>query len=1134
MPTRFPHGGEDAPLLAGDSRGRGGNAKKSSDGGVDKLMSRGVTVLAALLLLGLCAMLGVHLMGSNHSADSDLSNKDRSWIETLDDGTKILHGADGKLSVVTGDSVTKSPKHHKKKGSGDILDLLHDQNAKGSIDGEIDPTKDIASQQNDILLNKEKEMMDSLTAMANGGKDGSKKGKDPSVNPAEEAQKMMAGDAKSTTSTFDPRAAYKRHQEALSHLSKKDKHANENLKLTDKEKSELEQLESLTRKPPPAPPAYVTPEEQLLHKAAMKAKKQDEKGAEDWYNQLDDSVDTFAVRNQALIDLEEAGHKKDAKKDGAKKAAKKLTPAEHAAKATAEAVAAAEPAAEPVVKAESESEPAAAIGPEPVKPEAVKPEAVKPEPVAAEEKEDEVAETGEDEEEVEPEVKLAEPEPEADPTADPIEPFGAHDAEKKDDDEDEPAADPIEPFGADEDDKKDEDEDEPAADPIEPFGADDEDEKSDIPDPAPAALPVEAEVEADDEDEPAEPAEPLEPFGADEEAAAVDSGDGDGEEEPAEPVDPIEPFGADEEKVTGSNPGEDKFDEPEPVTAAVPATPTPTAPAADAGTEKHPTPAQIQWWKDHHPNGAALGRDERRRHRKPARKLGHSRSSAKLGAAPNPGQATASGGNKWQGIDLAQHLSCSDSLRDPATGRNFDVAAEFYASDETTLGPNGEAVKLGARAKAVRDTTFVSAFLRVDGPGAVDPVTYLTGVRHAACNAGRARLNAAFFADSPEMCAHVRRLYDNGRALSNQLAPPVPRLGGGTFRCTVKAVKDLALKPAMGLRPEAVVGGCANSARSFVWYNKVNFMVDASTVRDAEKNAVENTSQYAWFDGDVAGPGTLKALLAHPLDPAALLAGAKDEKVHFTCHSKAVREAQAVEPCRATSTMVVPRVFSGTPQALRGFKRRWDAYMHRYVPLSTHTATELGQWRMARGFFADYKNPPNLASPGSGLKPVEAAIAVNTKSGGWTCPCPSEEYVMNRLLNDEMFPEEKHFSGGKIAPMLTQEEKAKEDEAAVKAAAVLTAKGGDAVASMGGPLRPAASAGAGPSSFALRRGLGLLEDELNAAALGTEPIESDSPGKQFMDASPDRTDSSCARSEGGVPSGFAELPSMGLISWRFN
>ena len=38
----------------------------------------------------------------------------------------------------------------------------------------------------------------------------------------------------------------------------------------------------------------------------MKAKKHDEKGAEDWYNQLDDSVDVFEVRNQALIELEEA------------------------------------------------------------------------------------------------------------------------------------------------------------------------------------------------------------------------------------------------------------------------------------------------------------------------------------------------------------------------------------------------------------------------------------------------------------------------------------------------------------------------------------------------------------------------------------------------------------------------------------------------------------------------------------------------------------------------------------------------------------------------------------------------------------------------------------------------------------
>ena len=957
MPSRFPHGGEDAPLLAGDSRGRGGNAKKS-DSGADRLLSRGVTALAALLLIGLCVMLGVHLMGSYHSADSDLSNKDKSWIETLDDGTKILHGADGKLSIVSGDADKKSSKHHKKKkGTDDILDLLHNENAKGKIEGEIDPNKDVASQQNDILLNKEKEMMDQLTAMAKGkgGPDAKGSSKKPSVNPAEAAEKMLAGGDAPTTTTFDPRAALRHHEEVLEHLSTKDKHANENLKLTKQEKSELEQLEELTKKPPPGPPAYVTPEEQLLHKAAMKAKKHDEKGAEDWYNQLDDSVDVFEVRNQALIKLEEESHKKDDKK-GAKGVESTKASAKHAAKASAEAT---EPSAEPAALTEPSAEPAALTEPS-AEPEALTEPSAEPEPVASTEpepvadEEGEVAKTGEDE--LEADVELADTKPEPEPDPEPVEPFGAHDSEdeaekkdesekdesKKDEDEDEPAAAPIEPFGAHDSEAKNDDDDGPdPAEPIEPFGAHDSK--------------VEAKPEADDDDE---PAEPIEPFGHDDEK------DAEPVEEPetaaAKAEDP-EPAAAaekeEEEPETAAAKEEEpepaaaaeKEEEPEPVAAADPGS---AAPASDAG-DKHPTPEQIKWWKDHHPNGAALGRrtrDGRNRHNRH-----NHEAEAALGVAPN-NPKTSVPASRWSGVDLASHLSCSDSLADPASGKTFDVATEFYISDETALGPNGEAIKLGPRARAVRDTTFVSAFLRVDGPGAPDPIKYLTGVRHAACNAGRARLNSVFFADSPEMCEHTRRLYDNGRRLSNELAPPVPRLGSGKFRCQVKAVKDLPLKPATGLRPEAVIGGCANSAKSFVWYNKVNFMVDAAEMCDADPDA-EKTSQYAWFDGDTAGPGALKALLAHPLDPAALLAGAKDEKVHFTCHPRAVREAQAVEPCRAGETMVIPRVFSGTPQALRGFKRRWDAYMHSYVPLSTHTATELGQWRMARGFFADYKNP---------------------------------------------------------------------------------------------------------------------------------------------------------------------------------
>ena len=1128
MPSRFPHGGEDAPLLAGDSRGRGGNAKKS-DSGADRLLSRGVTALAALLLIGLCVMLGVHLMGSYHSADSDLSNKDKSWIETLDDGTKILHGADGKLSIVSGDAGKKSSKHHKKKkGTDDILDLLHNENAKGSIEGEIDPNKDIASQQNDILLNKEKEMMDQLTAMAKGkgGPDAKGSSKKPSVNPAEAAEKMLAGGNAPTTSTFDPRAALRHHEEALEHLSTKDKHANENLKLTDQEKSELEQLEELTRKPPPGPPAYVTPEEQLLHKAAMKAKKHDEKGAEDWYNQLDDSVDVFEVRNQALIELEEASHKKDDKK-GAEGVESTKASAKHAAKASAKAKAT-KPSAEPV--ASTELEPVASTEPEPVA-------STEPEPVA--DKEGEVAKTGEDE--LEADVELADTEPEPEPEPEPVEPFGAHDSEdeaemkdksKKDEDEDEPAAAPIEPFGAHDSEAKNDDEDGPdPAEPIEPFGAHDSK--------------VEAEPEADDDDEPVEPVEPFghddekdaepveeKPDAVEEEAEAAEK-----EEEPepvaakaedpepaanAEKEEEPEPVAAKEEEPEPAAAAE-KEEEPEPVAAADPAS---AAPASDAG-DKHPTPEQIKWWKDHHPNGAALG--HRTRNRRPVSRRPRHEAEAALGVAPSNPKASSVPASRWSGVDLAQHLSCSDSLADPATGKTFDVATEFYMSDETTLGPNGEAIKLGPRARAVRDTTFVSAFLRVDGPGAPDPTRYLTGVRHAACNAGRARLNSVFFADSPEMCAHVRRLYDNGRALSNELAPPVPRLGSGKFRCQVKAVKNLPLKPATGLRPEAVIGGCANSA---------------NVVRVVQQGQLHGGRR-----GDVrVGPGRRE-----------------DESVRVVRRGhRGTRRAQGApgapaRPRRARrrsqgreGALHVPP--QGGPRGPGGGavpRRRDDGDAARLLghpPGFARVQAKVGRLHaQVRSAVHAHRRRARAVANGSRLlrrlqEPPErgARRGSETRRGGHRGEHQERRVdvpVPQRGVRHEQAAQRRDVPGGETVQR-------GKDCHVRDAGGEGQGRGEGAVDGEGrgrgggdGRAAQARRAGRGWDRFVVfassRLGVARRRTQ-DAAALGAEAIESDVPGKRFIDASPDGTDGSCARSEDGTPSGFAELPSMGLISWRFN
>ena len=38
---------------------------------------------------------------------------------------------------------------------------------------------------------------------------------------------------------------------------------------------------------------------------------------------------------------------------------------------------------------------------------------------------------------------------------------------------------------------------------------------------------------------------------------------------------------------------------------------------------------------------------------------------------------------------------------------------------------------------------------------------------------------------------------------------------------------------------------------------------------------------------------------------------------------------------------------------------------------------------------------------------IQSPIVANGETGAWSCPCPTEEYVMNRLFNDELFPEQR-------------------------------------------------------------------------------------------------------------------------------
>ena len=149
-----------------------------------------------------------------------------------------------------------------------------------------------------------------------------------------------------------------------------------------------------------------------------------------------------------------------------------------------------------------------------------------------------------------------------------------------------------------------------------------------------------------------------------------------------------------------------------------------------------------------------------------------------------------------------------------------------------------------------------------------------------------------YFTESEEMCGHVRSLYDAGRKLSARDSPAMPRVGGARFTCKHAPASELPLQaprePIRGQRE----GRCGNAAYTPVWYNKINWMVEAADM--SRRHEIPKTLHYAWLDGDIVGPGVINSLLDHPLNPRAL--EEKGDRVHFRCYPAAMRSAQPSDP----------------------------------------------------------------------------------------------------------------------------------------------------------------------------------------------------------------------------------------------
>ena len=373
--------------------------------------------------------------------------------------------------------------------------------------------------------------------------------------------------------------------------------------------------------------------------------------------------------------------------------------------------------------------------------------------------------------------------------------------------------------------------------------------------------------------------------------------------------------------------------------------------------------------------------------------------------------AAKDGGDVWATTDLdPAKASCAASLRDPDVPTKPLFDAGLYFNPNRPDGDPGTRGDFGPRARAVRDTTFASAlYLGVPDEDVADRVA---AARDAACNAGRARLNLHFFAENDAMCRFVMAHYVAGREASERAAndgptstdpaTPMPRLGGGRFDCVARAAAALPLQPPKAPLANAPEGAaCGNARAAAPWYNKAAFVVE--TADAARSGAIPQTTRYAWFDADQPGSTLLQALLEHPFDADA--SESMPTRVHFKCHASAAREQQAVDPCGARAGFVAPKLFVGSELAARKLAKRFAAYARAYLPLED-TA---GDWRYARGYFDDYTRI-NFEDVEAETPLVESPIVANGETGAWSCPCPTEEYVLNRLWNDELFPGENDAS----------------------------------------------------------------------------------------------------------------------------
>lgn len=299
----------------------------------------------------------------------------------------------------------------------------------------------------------------------------------------------------------------------------------------------------------------------------------------------------------------------------------------------------------------------------------------------------------------------------------------------------------------------------------------------------------------------------------------------------------------------------------------------------------------------------------------------------------------------------------------PWNSVHYDVSCETadyrQVHDKTKMSDDDRAL--------LRRVTYVSGFWRLRS-GHRDPQKYIDGLKETPCEAAGFALNVVFVEDSEKMCTYMLKLYREGAKDQGNYT-----YGAGKATCVVLDPNSWGINPTK-----------CNGEFSHIWYNKVNIVHEvAKKIEAGEISEDFKATHYFWMDGDIAH-GIVGKIGRFPrLEPVlrVLKDEGREDKMMVRCYasdtldswsyaatgSQAALGLPASKPnyCPWMRHEVIANIFGGSLSALDSFVKAWPEYINKHVPTEA-----------------------NGGDP---------------RSGDEVCDCPSEEFLMTSMANDQSY-----------------------------------------------------------------------------------------------------------------------------------